>query len=457
MSWFRSTLGFIGAVMIFTAEISPDEVTSNYAAWAKKLGIDEVPAFLVDPSVDTWGLVIGCILVIISVVSFFLNKKDKTQSKKDPDTAIDLSNISVGIRQHTWPELEENPAKTNILELSQENAVFTRASLNLPYFLSKIAYLNKCVITNHSDTPLFKVVLPMKIEFHKYDQKDAPHHTWRTNVTGDPINLLELKLELIEPVNANDSVTFWICNETEHYAKVIFDEKLLAQAGQDNRIIEIPYTFESINPHSVLQPNFKNMSKWIEEKNKETKSNKHNVSLIEKRLSVAWGNVQGSQFEEELDCTLVEFQCFTVGDDEYQCIPGMKKLKSLKHLNDKTFDVNRLVFTNRGDEPIFKMKIPFRYECCVKNGATGKYQNIVHSDHTHFFAADNESIMPGESVTFCFCNASENDYLIVIHLLDYVDANLFNEDKEVKIRYTWETFKPLHISLRHIPNYHVHG
>ena len=175
----------------------------------------------------------------------------------------------------------------------------------------------------------------------------------------------------------------------------------------------------------------------------------------EQKLSIARGHVQNAQFEEDLDCTLVEFQCFAIEDGKYQCLPDMSKRSDLKHLKDKTFDVHKLVFTNRGDEPIFKIQVPFRYECCVKNDETGKYQYIVHSGNTHFFGVDNESIMPGESLTFCFCNASENDYLIVMHLLDYVEANLFNEDKAGKIRYTWETLRPLHFSLRHIPNYYV--
>ena len=178
--------------------------------------------------------------------------------------------------------------------------------------------------------------------------------------------------------------------------------------------------------------------------------------LLEKQLTIAWSSVDSSLFDDDISGTLVEFQCYSTGDNKYQCLPGMKNITSLNKLKDKTYDVHKLVFTNRGNEPIFKIKVPFMLECCVRNGATEKYEHIVHSENSFFFGSVNESIQPGDSMTFYLCNGSEKDYLIVVHLQDYVEANLFGQDEQVKIKYTWETFRPLWLSLRYIPDYHVH-
>lgn len=66
---------------MLATQISPEIATSNLSAWAKYLGLDKVAGLLAEPSVDSWGMIIGLTLTLAIAISMFLNKLNKRQDK----------------------------------------------------------------------------------------------------------------------------------------------------------------------------------------------------------------------------------------------------------------------------------------------------------------------------------------------------------------------------------------
>jgi len=69
----------LGALLIAAAEISPEQAVSNLSGWAIFLGISDVPGWLASDSADTWGMVIG-IIVVLGSLTFIFIKPDKAGS-----------------------------------------------------------------------------------------------------------------------------------------------------------------------------------------------------------------------------------------------------------------------------------------------------------------------------------------------------------------------------------------
>jgi len=86
--------GAFGALMIFAAENSPSKTASNLSAWVEYFDIVEVsPEWLKSGSADTWGVVVGIIIVVVSLgfVSWsWISRKlsDKPENNKKPTETI---------------------------------------------------------------------------------------------------------------------------------------------------------------------------------------------------------------------------------------------------------------------------------------------------------------------------------------------------------------------------------
>lgn len=94
MGGFKWVIGALAALLMLVAELSPGTITSNLSAWVQFFGIDKAPEFLESPSVDTWAMTIGFMLIIIVFVSVLLNKRsNKANDKK----YISLSEASQSI------------------------------------------------------------------------------------------------------------------------------------------------------------------------------------------------------------------------------------------------------------------------------------------------------------------------------------------------------------------------
>ncbi|MBL6618127.1 MAG: hypothetical protein ISP49_06605 [Reyranella sp.] len=61
-----------GTLLLWMGQIGPDDAVSNYAKWAKKLGIEPPPEWLVNPRVDAWGIAAGAALLLSGLVAAIL-------------------------------------------------------------------------------------------------------------------------------------------------------------------------------------------------------------------------------------------------------------------------------------------------------------------------------------------------------------------------------------------------
>lgn len=94
MGFNKWVIGALGTLLVLAAQISPEQTTSNLSAWVQFFGIDKTPSFLESPSADTWAMTIGFMLIIIVIVSVFLNKQFNRVNEKK---YISLSEASQSI------------------------------------------------------------------------------------------------------------------------------------------------------------------------------------------------------------------------------------------------------------------------------------------------------------------------------------------------------------------------
>jgi hypothetical protein len=94
MGFNKWVIGALGTLLVLAAQISPEQATSNLSAWVQFFGIDKTPSFLETPSADTWAMTIGFMLIIIVIVSVFLNKLSNRVNEKK---YISLSEASQSI------------------------------------------------------------------------------------------------------------------------------------------------------------------------------------------------------------------------------------------------------------------------------------------------------------------------------------------------------------------------
>lgn len=94
MGFNKWVIGALGTLLVLAAQISPEQVTSNLSAWVQFFGINKTPGFLESPSADAWATTIGFMLIIIVIVSAFLNKQSNRLNEKK---YISLSEASQSI------------------------------------------------------------------------------------------------------------------------------------------------------------------------------------------------------------------------------------------------------------------------------------------------------------------------------------------------------------------------
>lgn len=68
------------------AGVPPQEAVSNLAAWAKLLGFDKPPAFLLSQSADTYAFWTGGAIVVVSLIAFFLSRRFVLSHKEERNT-----------------------------------------------------------------------------------------------------------------------------------------------------------------------------------------------------------------------------------------------------------------------------------------------------------------------------------------------------------------------------------
>ena len=52
----RWVLGIIGSILVFVAQVHPDTIASNLAAWSSTLGLHNVPNWLKSESADNYAI-----------------------------------------------------------------------------------------------------------------------------------------------------------------------------------------------------------------------------------------------------------------------------------------------------------------------------------------------------------------------------------------------------------------
>jgi len=95
---------------------------------------------------------------------------------------------------------------------------------------------------------------------------------------------------------------------------------------------------------------------------------------------------------------------------------------------------------------VFKISIPAELEIVIDDEGTGEPLG-VRKELISMFPGGSESILPGEKIVLFLVNNSEEGYWFNIRLLGYVEGNLFDSESKVKIRYVWEGFQPLGMTL----------
>lgn len=85
-----SLIAAIGGLIMAAASVSPENAVSNLAAWAKSLGVNDIPPWLVTPSTDNWGFIVGAVIFSVSIAITFWQRRRYPITPK-PNTASNLS------------------------------------------------------------------------------------------------------------------------------------------------------------------------------------------------------------------------------------------------------------------------------------------------------------------------------------------------------------------------------
>lgn len=161
------------------------------------------------------------------------------------------------------------------------------------------------------------------------------------------------------------------------------------------------------------------------------------------KLSIEWSQESIDRMPDNEIASLWHIHCFLQKDGEYQCSHGSSGF------NKKAMKgplAQKIILTNYGNNPIFKLEIPVHAHIGIRHKKNEHYK--VHNENICIFSGPNkETIEPGESMVIYLANSSDEKYIAVLKMLDYVEANLFGSDDRVKIAYTWKGFHPLQLEL----------
>ncbi len=109
--WKAAAAG--GAVLTVLAQTKPDDAISNIAAWAKLVGIDQLPRFLVQPHADFVATVFGIFVVVISV---FMWRREVRHIHHKEITAQSKGAASMEMDVHRAPQMPTLPSPDHLQE-----------------------------------------------------------------------------------------------------------------------------------------------------------------------------------------------------------------------------------------------------------------------------------------------------------------------------------------------------
>lgn len=70
--WLRSfarwSVGVVGASLVLATQISPEQATSNLAAWAQWFGLGRIPDWLATTRIDTYAAIVGALMAASAAV-----------------------------------------------------------------------------------------------------------------------------------------------------------------------------------------------------------------------------------------------------------------------------------------------------------------------------------------------------------------------------------------------------
>lgn len=187
------------------------------------------------------------------------------------------------------------------------------------------------------------------------------------------------------------------------------------------------------------------LNEWFENSKKQNQS----ISEIETpNLSLKWSSPDSNDFKQDIEANYCSFYCFDTPNSNAPCqlISGESAIpNNLDEIQKKNHNIHKLTLTNHGDTPAFNISFPVTVECCKNDEEGNGY--LVSKETSSFFGGAKTSVSPGEQAVFYLHNTSENDYWLNIHLMNYIEAGVFNSEDKEKVNYTWESFRPIALTL----------
>ena len=174
-------------------------------------------------------------------------------------------------------------------------------------------------------------------------------------------------------------------------------------------------------------------------------------------VSISWGKPV-SMKDISRDNTSSQWAIFfsdkmKLGDDWY-CHPVGGAAGNNSNLKEDCF-LPKLSITNHSNNPIFRVEIPAN-TVIGQRLDHNQYQPLVNYDYKIYLSMK-QHLDPGETIDVYLAFIASEKYIAAIDLLGYIEGEIFGIDNPVKIKYTWEGFKPLKIDLIGCQNLDVHG
>lgn len=192
--------------------------------------------------------------------------------------------------------------------------------------------------------------------------------------------------------------------------------------------------------------------KWNEnkkptKKNKEIDESKKKIKLP--NLSLAWSTPSPNEFIEDASDNYCFFTCFDTPKSKSSSCQlitgggGMHSLDYLKTIQEKGYNIHKLVITNHSKIQVFKACFPSTVACWKVDEEGNEFLS-----HTEEVNVASVSINGNSKMILYLHNSSKDNYVISIYLKGYIEGSIFNTDKRINIKYTWESMEPLAIALR---------
>jgi hypothetical protein len=109
--------GGLGAVVLGAAQTRPEDAISNLAGWLELLGVNEVPGFIANQQADTWGTMVGIVLLLFGIAMWWRNRQRSEVALTLHDQPLETSGwmplhqaLHYLVYESRWAETQPTPA-----------------------------------------------------------------------------------------------------------------------------------------------------------------------------------------------------------------------------------------------------------------------------------------------------------------------------------------------------------